>query len=262
MTKTKRFSTLILLGIMTSTLLVASPTPAHADRCQPEEFVLGPGGSPMDERDNPVCAVLDQYVYPVLCPGGTTPKSLVRCIQTLNPRPDNANINPPQYNPDYGRIYCGFYRFAFPDSTCTSVGADGERSSGQDVGDVEFGVGEPAITTSGPRAVSADGHFVSFRKGNGNRTAAGSCLGTATPDATQIEMKCYYTVAGSPATGEDTSYWCNLPLGGGVCPAYRSDITGTGRLKLCYQTRGTFLLGPQMTSDLKCTSNANVSLEP
>ncbi len=165
MTKKKRFSALILLGIMASTLVMASPTPAHADRCQPEEFLLGPGGSPMDERDNPVCAILDQYVYPVLCPD--PPKqTLVACLQNLNPSPQNASLQPPSYRPNYGRIYCGLYRFAFPDSTCTSEGVDPQgRSSEQDAGELEFGVGIPSIATSGPRAVSADGHFVSFRKG-------------------------------------------------------------------------------------------------
>lgn len=82
MTHARRRQTAILLAF-TMMLFLAWSTqapPAHADRCQPEELVLGPGNSPMDEEDSPVCTVMLGIVYPALGCDSTT---LVRCINSL-----------------------------------------------------------------------------------------------------------------------------------------------------------------------------------
>lgn len=115
--KTVRF--LGAVAVLSGALVVAAPAPAFADRCQPEELTpIGPGGSPVDERDNPVCVAIDTYVYPVICPDDQ-PKPLGQCLQTLRLNPSYRPPLVPTYSPDLGRIYCGIYNFLLP-PTCAS----------------------------------------------------------------------------------------------------------------------------------------------
>jgi len=117
----RKLSTLLgLFAVVTASLFLVAPSPAYADRCQPEELTpIGAGGSPVDERDNPACVVVDTYLYPYVCPGGQ-PKPLGACLQTLNPDTSYRPPLVPTYNPDAGRIYCGLYNFAVPGGTCTN----------------------------------------------------------------------------------------------------------------------------------------------
>lgn len=107
------------LAVLSGAMVVVAPSPAHADRCQPEELTpIGPGGSPVDERDNPVCVALDTYVYPLICPDNQ-PKPLGACLQTLRLNPSYRPPLFPTYQPDVGRIYCGIWNFVLP-PTCTN----------------------------------------------------------------------------------------------------------------------------------------------
>lgn len=93
---------------------------ARADRCQPSEIVIGGGTAPIDERDDPICAVMDQYVYPFVCPSPSPQPLLPNCVQNIDPNPNYRPPLVPQYNPDPGRIYCNLYKFAVPGGTCTT----------------------------------------------------------------------------------------------------------------------------------------------
>lgn len=114
---------LALFTILLATfgVLFLAPDEAKADRCQPSEIVTGGGTSPIDERDDPVCAVMDQYVYPFVCPSPAKQPLLPNCIQNLRPNPNYRPPLVPQYNPDYGRIYCNLWKFVVPGGTCTTL---------------------------------------------------------------------------------------------------------------------------------------------
>ncbi len=71
----------LLLAAAATLLLGPAAQPAQADRCQPEEIVLGNGNSPMQEEDSPVCWVMLPYVYPSLSCDRT---SMMSCVNTLN----------------------------------------------------------------------------------------------------------------------------------------------------------------------------------
>jgi hypothetical protein len=112
----KRVATVALATGMAFVPMIATTAgTAHADRCEPEELVLGPGTSPIDERDNPVCFVLVNYTYGFVCDDPTT---LNTCLQSVNPDP-SYRPNPVFYQPDPNRIYCNLYSFAVPGGSCT-----------------------------------------------------------------------------------------------------------------------------------------------
>lgn len=75
---------------------IAAAGPASADRCQPEELVLGPGNAPLPEDATPVCAVMNDVVYPTV--GCNATPTLIACVNKLtpNPVPDVSNPIPPQ----------------------------------------------------------------------------------------------------------------------------------------------------------------------
>lgn len=86
---------LCLSALFTAVLAVGVPRPAHADRCQPEELVLGSGNAPYREEDSPVCTVMLGVVYPTLGCDSTT---LLNCVNSMTPAPvpDVFNPIPPQ----------------------------------------------------------------------------------------------------------------------------------------------------------------------
>lgn len=113
-----------LASLVVATAAAVSPlglagTPAHADRCEPEELVLGGGTSPIDERDHPLCSVMLQYVYPMICADYTT---AVSCTQTFRLNPGYRPPLLPTYNPNIGRIFCNAYLFVNSNGTCTYRG--------------------------------------------------------------------------------------------------------------------------------------------
>jgi hypothetical protein len=75
---------------------IAAAGPAAADRCQPEELVLGPGNAPLPENATPVCAVMNNVVYPTV--GCKQTPTLIACVNKLtpNPVPDVDNPIPAQ----------------------------------------------------------------------------------------------------------------------------------------------------------------------
>lgn len=75
--------TFLLLAAVAATAAwtLGAPATASADRCQPEELVLG-GSTLVDEGDNPVCVVVLRVVYPALACDSTT---MPRCLATLDP---------------------------------------------------------------------------------------------------------------------------------------------------------------------------------
>ena len=99
-----------------------APTAAHADRCEPEELVLGADTSPIDERDNPACTVLFNYVYPFVCEGDTPGEqpsdTILVCAQNLRLNPTYVPPLIPPYSPDFGRLTCNLIKFASPSATC------------------------------------------------------------------------------------------------------------------------------------------------
>ncbi len=99
-----------------------STTTAHADRCEPEEIVLGAQTSPIDERDHPLCAVLFQYVYPFICTGPNgelPPPTLLQCAQNIAINPGYRPPLMPAYSPNVGRAFCNLYYFVLPSGACT-----------------------------------------------------------------------------------------------------------------------------------------------
>lgn len=118
--KTKKRLAAVVMA--TATLLVpltlGASTPAYADRCEPEELVLGAGTSPIDERDSPVCYVLLNYTYGFICNDFTT---LNTCLQSRDPDP-NYRPSIVFYQPDPNRIYCNLFLFVFPNGQCSYAG--------------------------------------------------------------------------------------------------------------------------------------------
>lgn len=101
---------LLATAALSVPITVGSTTAAHADRCEPSELVLRtffPNYEEtfIDERDNPVCYVLLNYVYPRACDDQST---LNNCIRSTNPNPF-VDITVYPYQPDNGRIYCNLY---------------------------------------------------------------------------------------------------------------------------------------------------------
>jgi hypothetical protein len=102
--------------IVAASSLALMPSPAHADRCQPEELAGLP--AIIQERDNPVCFVMDNWGYPFLCPnapdtngdGSTNPGECASAIDPdVNNPPDPTQIT--QFQPNAFRIYCSIYKW-------------------------------------------------------------------------------------------------------------------------------------------------------
>lgn len=142
-TPNKALRLTVLAGLASTTLVgFGSLSPAYADRCEPEELVLGPNSSPIDERDSPACTVLFAYVYPFICSpdGQAPPVGLLACPTSLSINPNYRPPLIPPYNPDTGRLTCNLVRFASPSTTCTFT-------SDPATGDTSF------ITSDGPFVV-------------------------------------------------------------------------------------------------------------
>jgi hypothetical protein len=103
----KKLRAMLVVTLLVGGLIGTSAPAAHADRCQPEELVVGAGNGPMAEGDSPICVVLDNYVYPFVCAGGTRP--LLSCLQNPNPDPSYRPPLIPYYQPNAFRIYCNAY---------------------------------------------------------------------------------------------------------------------------------------------------------
>lgn len=120
----RRAAAVLLAGaaaLLPVSVLTASP--AFADRCEPEEIVLGPNTSPINEADNPVCTVAFFYVYPFICAdsGYNPPRTLIGaggCTSNLRLRPTYVPPVIPPYNPSVGRLACNLILYANPNGTC------------------------------------------------------------------------------------------------------------------------------------------------
>jgi hypothetical protein len=71
--------TVLAAAAVTVVLPIAVASPAAADRCQPEELVIGSGNSPYEEEDSPFCDVMLGTVYPTLGCNDT----LLGCVNYL-----------------------------------------------------------------------------------------------------------------------------------------------------------------------------------
>lgn len=97
--------------------------PAYADRCEPEEIVLGPNTSAINEADNPACTALFFYVYPFICAtdGNNPPSTLIGaggCTSNIRLRPTYVPPVIPPYNPNVGRAACNLILYANPTGAC------------------------------------------------------------------------------------------------------------------------------------------------
>jgi hypothetical protein len=111
----QRLAALTMATGLTMVPMIASAAgPAHADRCEPEELVLGAGTSPINENDNPVCWATINYVYPFICDDFTT---AVTCAGSISPNP-NYRPDLVFFQPDPNRLYCGLYTFVVPTGGC------------------------------------------------------------------------------------------------------------------------------------------------
>lgn len=119
-TKLKLLAVALLAPALAAGISASSATPALADRCEPEELVLGPNTSPIDERDNPVCAATFFYVYPFVCAsdGNNPPPTLLQCPRQVQLNPTYVPPLVPPYNPNVGRAACNLIQFASPTTTC------------------------------------------------------------------------------------------------------------------------------------------------
>lgn len=130
----------VLLGAAATVVPLAAGTAgaAYADNCEPTEPVvrlvfMNYEENILDERDNPLCYVLNGYVYPRLCDDSTT--LLQNCLQTLNPDLDEPVVVV-SYQPDGGRIVCTTSTFVL-----TTVGISGgscTSATGTPFADVEL----------------------------------------------------------------------------------------------------------------------------
>lgn len=130
----------LLAPIITASLLtgfgaIVAPAPAFADRCEPEEIVLGPNTSPIHEDDNPACTALFFYVYPFICAddGYNPPPTLIGangCTSNLRLRPTYVPPLIPPYNPQVGRLVCNLILYVNPNGACvfTADPATGDTS--------------------------------------------------------------------------------------------------------------------------------------
>lgn len=87
----RRHAIPLTAALMLTAAGAIAPTAAYADQCEPEEIVLGPNTSAIDERDNPACTVLFSYVYPFICsPSSAPPTTLLGangCTSNISLRP-------------------------------------------------------------------------------------------------------------------------------------------------------------------------------
>lgn len=122
--------------VAASGLMGFTATPALADRCEPEELVLGPDSSPIHEDDNPACTVLFFYVYPFVCSptGEAPPPGLLQCPTSIDLNPNYRPPVVPPYDPDTGRLPCNLVRFANPNMSCTFAGDPATGSTDVTVG--------------------------------------------------------------------------------------------------------------------------------
>ncbi len=115
---------LLVLSLATAALLsAAAAPPASADRCQPEELVLGEPLMP--ESDSPVCYVMLNHVYPRLDCDSTSQAS---CQATLSVQGtwQKNNMQAGQRIADAGLDEC-FYIYSPGNYTCVSWEVDGRR---------------------------------------------------------------------------------------------------------------------------------------
>lgn len=119
---------LAVLAAVASTSLIGlgAASPAYADQCEPEEIVLGPNTSAINEDDNPACTALFFYVYPFICTtdGNTPPGTLIGaggCTSNISLRPTYVPPLIPPYNPQAGRLVCNLVLYANPNGTCTFI---------------------------------------------------------------------------------------------------------------------------------------------
>lgn len=138
----RRHAIPLIAALMLTAAGAVAPTAAHADRCEPEEIVLGPNTSPIDERDNPACTVFFFYIYPFICAtdGYNPPSTLVGpdgCTQNLRLNPTYVPPLIPPYSPDYGRATCNLILFVNPNGTCifTAEPATGDIDISSHIGD-------------------------------------------------------------------------------------------------------------------------------
>lgn len=91
MTLSMPFRRVLLVGLVLMTMaggLLTTASPAHADRCQPEEL-LGYNGL-IPESAHPGCSVLINTVYPLVCSDYST---LGTCTASLNVLGTGATFN-------------------------------------------------------------------------------------------------------------------------------------------------------------------------
>ena len=89
-----RFIAVVAAVLVGMTTIVVTAPPAHADRCQPEEFVLGSGNSPYAEESSYFCDAMLGTVYPALAKYGCDSTTLLRCINGMTPGPVPNVSNP------------------------------------------------------------------------------------------------------------------------------------------------------------------------
>jgi hypothetical protein len=108
----------MFVTLISSVIMLGPVSPAHADRCQPEELAGQP--ALIQERDNPVCFVMDTWVYPFVCRNapdnnGDGHINPGECAQAIDPDetnpPDPTDIT--RFNPNAFRIYCSLYKWVW-----------------------------------------------------------------------------------------------------------------------------------------------------
>lgn len=139
----RRFAAPLAFAALLTGLGIAVPTAAHADRCEPEEIILGPDTSPIDERDNPACTAIFFYVYPFICTDDPNqpPPTLIGangCTSNIRLRPSYVPPVIPPYNPNVGRAACNIILYANPNGTCviSSDPASGSTHLATHLGDI------------------------------------------------------------------------------------------------------------------------------
>lgn len=83
MTHTVRLA--VLLPLLLTSLLLIEASPAHADRCQPEELVTGPGSAPIPESADPKCPAFNEFVYPLV--GCEETPTFAKCMSQVQADP-------------------------------------------------------------------------------------------------------------------------------------------------------------------------------
>jgi hypothetical protein len=150
----RRHAIPLIAALMLTAAGAVAPTAAYADRCEPEEIVLGPDTSPIDERDNPVCTAFFFYVYPFICsPNGVPPATLIGangCTSNISLRPTYVPPLIPPYSPNAGRLVCNLVLYANPNGTCvfTADPATGDTHITTHLGSITIPA-QPSSTTDG-----------------------------------------------------------------------------------------------------------------